>query len=83
MNINYFSNCVILLVCYFKYINFHRPRYKTNTNENYITNVEIIMKNWLETTHLILNENLQKLLQLITSVQGLHLSKEESLKIGE
>lgn len=46
-------------------------------------NVESVMKNWLETTHRNLIENLQKLLHLITSVRGLHLSKEESLKIGE
>lgn len=64
-------------------IKHYRPRYKTVLTETSTNNVESVMKTWLDTTRKHLLANVKQLLQLIQNVQGLHLIKEESLKIGE
>lgn len=48
-----------------------------------MNNVENVMTNWLQTTHENVKKNLKQLLQLVTNVRGLHLVREESLKIGK
>lgn len=60
-----------------------RPTCKfTNQTETSSKNAENILKEWLEATRNTVEQGLEKSLELIPNVKGLHLTREESLKIG-
>lgn len=60
-----------------------RPKCKSLEGaETILKNAKQILEKWLEDTQRTIINGLEKSLKLITNVKGLHLVREESLKIG-
>nr|XP_023021072.1 conserved oligomeric Golgi complex subunit 1 isoform X1 [Leptinotarsa decemlineata] len=59
-----------------------RPTCKfSNSSETLLRDAETVLKVWLESTQKSVEVGLKKSLELIPNVKGLHLTREESLKI--
>lgn len=58
-----------------------RPKYKSYVGESAPENVKL--QDWLESTKESVRIGLESSLKLITNVKGLHIVREEALKIGK
>ncbi|CAH1163940.1 unnamed protein product [Phaedon cochleariae] len=59
-----------------------RPTFKYSVEtETSLNDAETVLKSWLESTRKTLETGLEKSLELVTNVKGLHLIREESLKL--
>ncbi|CAG9837073.1 unnamed protein product [Diabrotica balteata] len=52
-----------------------------NQEQDYVQNTEVIIKNWMDSTRTIVRDGLKKAIELVPNMKGLHLVREESLKI--
>ena len=57
-----------------------RPKYKSNIEAP--TKDKIGLEDWLEATKTSIKSGLEQSLKLVTNVKGLHIIREEALKIG-
>lgn len=61
-----------------------RPKCKSlQGTETTLKNAKQVLEKWLQDTQRMIEKGLEKSLKLITNVRGLHLVREESLKIGK
>ncbi|KAJ8925268.1 hypothetical protein NQ315_009096 [Exocentrus adspersus] len=60
-----------------------RPKCRSLENsDSSLKNAKEVLENWLKTTQKTIIDGLEKSLKLITNIRGLHLVREECLKIG-
>ncbi|KAK9892275.1 hypothetical protein WA026_019082 [Henosepilachna vigintioctopunctata] len=59
-----------------------RPKYKTPSQEEQTYSNGDLLLNWLKDTKESVKQGLEKSLELVTSIKGLHIIREEALKIG-
>lgn len=57
-----------------------RPKYKNKLDES--LDIQSALADWLKFTQQSVHNGLEKSLNLVTSVKGLHIIREEALKIG-